>query len=246
MIVAAAAFALMQATAVLTGTVLTDSTERPIANAEVSISSLGLTTRSDSAGRFMLAKIPRGAQEITVRAVGYAAIVTQLTFANAQRIRVNLLMERAIVAASAQALKRIYVKARSPSGDNPRIAEFDERMKFGIGTFITQPTFERNEGRAFAEVLIARIAGVRTAGANSRSLVSTRGVISFTRQACFVRVVLDGIVQNLEGGFNIDAIDLSTVAAVEYYTLSESPLQFNFAGSGACGTLVIWTRYRVK
>jgi hypothetical protein len=42
--------------------------------------------------------------------------------------------------------------------------------------------------------------------------------------------------------FSIDAIDPTDVAAVEFYTVSQTPLQFNSTGGAPCGTLVIWTR----
>ncbi len=248
MILAASVCALMQATAVLTGTVLTDSTERPIANAEIAIVSLGLTARSDSAGNFTLSKIPRGAYDVTVRALGFGVLLTRLAFANGQRIETDLLMQR--VTQTAQPLERVDVKAKSLSGDSPRIAEFDERMKFGIGTFLTQPTFEKADGRKLAEVLVGRLPGVRTANIGRppvRTLVTSRGSISLRGPSvCPVRTILDGLVQDLGSLGGIDSLDPSLIAAVEYYTVAQTPAQFNFAGNAPCGTLVIWTRYKVK
>ena len=260
MMLAATAFALMQATAVLTGTVLTDSTERPIANAEISIVSLGLTARSDSVGNFTIGKIPRGAYEVTVRALGFGALSTRFSFADGQRIETDLLMQ--IAAKPAQRLAAVDVKAKSSSGNNPRIAEFDERRKFGIGKFLPQAVFEKAEGRKMGDVLIGLIPGIRTlTWSANRAIVSTRGAISLrdlpkgdtvdfksgARPACYAQIVIDGLVRYMTKKdytlFNIDSIDPSSVAAMEYYTVAETPPQFNFSGNAPCGTLVIWTRY---
>ena len=246
MIVASVAFALMQATAVLTGTVLTDSTESPIANAEVAIASLGFVTRSDAHGNFTIGKIPRGTYAVSARALGYSVLLTSLTFDVGKHIEIDLLLQ--IAGRPAQQLSRVDVRAKSISGNNPRIAEFDERMKFGIGTFITQPAFEKAEGRKLAEALIQRIPGMRTVRFGSgRALVSERGVITINGPPhCYMRVVVDGFPQNVDDGFDIDTIDPLVISAGEFYTVAQTPAQFNIAGNAACGTLVLWTRYRVR
>lgn len=148
---------------------------------------------------------------------------------------------------SAQALAKINVTAtKRPSGNNPRIAEFDERRKMGFGKFLTQDVFVKAEGRKLAEVLVGSIPGLRTFNAsNGRLLVATRGVNSPRQVRCYVQVIVDDIVRNGtgDGSFDIDQIDPATVAATEFYTVSQRPAQFNRAGNAPCGTLVVWTRY---
>jgi hypothetical protein len=236
-----------QGPAVLVGSVLTDSTERPIANAEISIAALNLRVRSDSGGAFTLAGVPAGKHTVTVRAPGYAEFTTVIAFATSQRVEADLLLQVLSKSGSAQTLAAVDVKAARPSssGDNPRIAEFDERRKFGLGKFLTQEVFEKAEGRKLAEVLIQRIPGLRTSGTTSRVLVASRGTISFKQLACPVQIIIDDIVQNSSNGaptFDIDTIDPNRVAAVEFYTVANRPAQFN-RGGAPCGTLVIWTRW---
>jgi hypothetical protein len=57
------------ATSSLAGTVLADSSERPIANAEVIVAALELRTRSDSTGAFVLSGIAPGRHMVVFRAV---------------------------------------------------------------------------------------------------------------------------------------------------------------------------------
>ena len=225
----------------LAGVVVADSSERPIAGAEITIAELKLAVRSDSMGAFVLAGIPAGRYVVTVRAVGYAAISTGVIFARGQRVNADLVLSRA-----AQSLAKVDVKATtSTSGNNPRIAEFDDRRKMGFGKFLTQDVFEKAEGRKLGEVLVQRIAGVRTLGSSNRILVATRGVNSPQQRNCPVQVIIDDIVQNSStgaAGFDIDSIDPDRIAAVEFYTVSNRPEQFN-RGGAPCGTLVIWTRW---
>ncbi len=230
--------------ATLTGLVLTDSTEHPIANAEIAIVSMRLSVRSDTVGAFLLTGIAAGRHVVTVRALGYAEFSTSMLFAGGQRVEADLLLKPV-----AQSLAKIDVKATSkPSGDNPRIAEFDERRKMGFGRFLTQEVFEKAEGRKLGEVLVQRVPGLRTISKNgARLLVATRGVNSPSQVFCYVQVILDDIVQNsststASTGFDIDSIDPDRVAAIEFYTVSNRPAQFN-RGGAPCGTLVIWTRW---
>ena len=238
----AAAQARTKPLATFAGSALTDSTERPIANAEIAIASLRLAVRSDSAGAFVLAGIAAGRHVVTVRAVGYTEFTTSMMFADGQRVEADLLLKPTV-----QSLARVDVKAaKSMSGNNPRIAEFDERRKMGFGAFLTQDVFEKAEGRKLGEVLVQRVPGLRTVNkSGSRYLVGTRGVNSPSQVLCYVQVIIDDIVQNSSTGaaaFDIDSIDPERIAAVEFYTVSNRPAQFN-RGGAPCGTLVIWTRW---
>jgi len=245
------------ASARLTGNVLSDSNERPIANASISIPELNLNTRSDSTGAFSLGGIPAGRYVVQVRAVGFAEFTSAMTFVAGQQYDADLLLRPA-----AQSLAKVDVKAtKSTSGDNPRIAEFDERRKMGFGAFITQDAFEKADGRKLADVLVQRIPGIRALSAGGALyLVATRGRIAMGSQMpCPVQVIIDDIVQNSStnqkaprastatsevpaDAFEISMLNPDRIAAVEFYTVANRPAQFN-RGGAPCGTLVIWTRW---
>lgn len=236
------------ATSSLAGTVLADSSERPIANAEVIVAALELRTRSDSTGAFVLSGIAPGRHMVVFRAVGYEALSTEMTFAAGERVDADIVLRPAAAgSASAQSLARVDVVAASASGNNPRIAEFDERRKMGFGRFLTQEVFEKSEGRKLSEVLIGKLPGVRTLSRQgARILVATRGSISMDPRPCPVQIIIDDQVRNPGLGqemFDIDQVDPSTIAAAEFYTVSQRPVQFNRAGNAPCGTLVIWSRW---
>lgn len=244
-------------TATFVGTVLSDSTERPIANAEVSIGALQLIVRSDSAGNFTLGGITAGRYTVTIRAVGFAPFSSAMTFAAGEKMEADLLLRP-----SSQTLERVDVTAKKGSGNHPRIAEFDERRKSGFGSYITQDEFDKADGRKLADVLTGKIPGLSSAMySNRRALIANRGVISVNQRRsgdetdkalgakarCYVQVIVDGILRY--GGrmgealLDIDSIDPTHIAAAEYYTVSQLPVQFNMSSGAACGTLVIWLRY---
>ena len=239
----------------LVGSVLVDSTERPVVSAIVSIPALNLSTRSDAAGAFTLGGIPAGRHTVVVRAVGYTELSSPMTFVAGQQIEADLLLRP-----SAQALAKVDVTAaRSTSGNNPRIGEFDERRKMGFGTFLTQDVFEKAEGRKLDDVLVQRIPGIRSLSAGgARYLVATRGSIAMSMKPCPVQVIIDDIVQNSStsqkpprasaansevpaDAFEINTLDPDRIAAIEFYTVANRPAQFN-RGGAPCGTLVVWTR----
>ncbi len=238
-----------QAGAILAGNVLSDSTERPIAGAEISIASLRVSVRSDSAGGFVIPGIAAGRQVVTVRAVGYAELTTTLVFGAGERIETDLLLRPV-----AQSLAKVEVTAAPPFGDNPRIAEFEERRKMGIGRFVTQEELAKSEGRKMIDVIMGRIPGLRhvSDARGRRTLVSGRGATRFSLAPCKVRIVMDGVpgvvVDNIPmaGGLELDAIDPSTIAAMEYYTPATLPPQFNFEGNNPCGTLLLWSRWKPR
>ncbi len=227
-----------QAGASLSGRVLVESTEDPIAGVEISIAGQEVSARSDSGGRFALRGIRPGRHVVLLRAIGFSEYSTTLHFFGGQEIETDF----ALVPLG-QSLAKVEVKATPPSGDNPRIAEFDERRKFGMGRFVTQAELEKAEGRNLVTFLIGRIPGLRCAPIGYRcELVSGRGPVKFSAAPCLVRVVYDGFPGGNQIGLN--DMDPSTIAAVEYYTPTNLPPQFNFEGNNPCGTLIVWSRWK--
>ena len=133
----------------------------------------------------------------------------------------------------------------------------------GIGHFLTQDYFDKNDGRKLSDMLIGSVPGVRTMTyGGRRALISTRGLISIEKMPrgdavdrgmgamarCYIQIIVDDLVRYGTGGrdeslFDIDQIDPSTIAAIEYYSVAQLPLQFNRGGNAPCGTLVIWSRF---
>ena len=226
-------------TGTLVGMVLVDGVERPITGADVVIGGTGLEARTDSAGRFTVAGVPRGNHVVGVRALGFAPGAWKITFTDGERVEIDFLLTAAV-----QSLEKVEVKASE--GVAPSIAlkmsGFLERQKFGEGRFIEQDVLEKARGRRLAEVLTGRIPGFvvlvhprtgrRFLGSNRRT----------TGPQCSVRVIMDGLTHPGPDPFWIDNIDPGMVAGVEFYSVATTPPQFNGTGTAPCGTLVIWSR----
>jgi hypothetical protein len=245
-----ASTALAQGT--LTGLVLTDPDERPIAGAEIIFTNLARAARSDSAGRFRIVGIPVGAQAVLVRMAGYQPWIGSVTFEQNRTVEADFLLK-----AVATALPVVEVSA----GANryaTKLTEFDERRKGGHGRFITADEIEKHADRQLSDLLIARIPGIRLVGyAEDRAVSTTHN----GRVECLVQVVLDGnIIYNGNQGqppFKVNSLSTADVIGIEFYTTGSTPARYTMTGGGsrgapgakggtfggaACGTLILWTK----
>ncbi|MCA0376884.1 MAG: carboxypeptidase-like regulatory domain-containing protein [Gemmatimonadetes bacterium] len=241
--------------AVVTGTILADSTERPIEGAEIVLGENAARARSDSAGIFTLAAVAPGTYRLVVRAFGYHPFNTTVTLGAGQRFEADLLLTRA-----PQQLGTVDVSTDAITRARWR-DDFNERRRLGIGHFIDEDVLSKAEGKSWASNIVGRVPGIRIIMYNGRqSFASTRGVISFGNSpggdsfdkmqgapiACYVAIVIDDLVRYGsavgEPLLDITQIEPGSIAAAEYYTPSTVPTRFNRGGNAPCGTLVLWRR----
>ncbi len=130
-------------TATLAG-VVTDSTNKPITNAEVMLPDLGKGTGTNEQGAFVLRDIPAGLQHVTVRHVGYGPVETQLTFVGGQTIQRHIVMVRSTT------LDSVVVTEKST---DHALDDFEANRKVGLGHFLTRAELAPQEGRSTAAVL---------------------------------------------------------------------------------------------
>lgn len=235
----------------LIGTVIDDATSKPVANAEITIAALKLTTRSDSAGNFTIGEIPVGLHAITINASGFAPLMTRVPFADGQRIESDFALKPG---GSTTVLRP--VETHSTSSSLGPMAGFEERRSTGTGRYITREAFESASGRKFADILKQKLPGIMLISNNGMrsAATSNRGLQSITqspgtadtRKECYAQVIVDGIIMyaSSKGNrpFDLDSVDPNSVVGVEFYSVSQTPAQFNASGSAPCGTLVIWSR----
>lgn len=230
------------AQAIIAGTVFADSTNRPIANAEVTITALGRSARTDSAGNFTLTNVAAGMQLLTIRALGYAPQTQRLPLRDGQTLESDFFLKR-----SAQQLEAVDVTANAAPGMSMRMrmSGFEERKKLGFGHFLTRDDFEKFDGRKLADMMVGRMPGLRIYydRQGGRWLVSKKNL---GKGPCYVRVYIDGLLFNPDvpyaQQFSPDRFDPSQFAGAEYYSTAATPPQFNATGAQPCGTLVLWTR----
>lgn len=225
-------------TSSLSGAVVTDSGDVPIANAEVVIEGLNMSARSDSKGNFLITGVPVGPHRITVRQIGYEAFTTVLRFRAAEKIEADFVMKPVVTK-----LAKVDVKGTAASKYAARLQDFEERRKFGNGRFLTSEVFEEAVGQNLSQVLVSRIPGIRTDGKGTQQvLVSRRGTDN-----CRLQVIVNGLVRyNGRLGdlpFDVNNLYTSEIIGFEYYTSAQTPAQLGGTGAGSvCGTAVFWTK----
>ena len=237
------------AVATFTGVVVADSSDRPLADAEIAIPSLALTTRSNALGAFRLTDVPAGSHSVVVRRVGYGAMTAEVTFA------ANDEEDRRIVLRPMTTLDSVSVTAtRTDVG----MLTFEENRRAGLGTFLTRDELAKSEGRKIGDVLsMVQGAGVvrgRTSGAWIMARRSTSSAVYAPSEiekmqgivrGCYAQVYLDGQLQNPSlptEPFDVNSVPVNQIEAVEWYASpAQTPARYTRLGS-PCGVLVIHTR----
>jgi hypothetical protein len=220
----------------LAGTVVIDSSDTPIANAEIMLTDLSLSVRSDSSGRFLIANIPAGPHRAVVRQVGFEPFSATLIFSPGERVEADFVLSPVVTQ-----LSDVRVTAASDRRYAMRLAEFEDRRRFGNGRFLTSNVFEDGVGRELAQVMISNIPGVRTKVVNGRAALISRR----SGEDCPMQVLVNGLLMKPmtgEIGFDINSINTNDVIGLEFYTVATTPIQFTGTNAGHCGTVLVWTK----
>src|SRR5688572_29694984 len=162
--------------AVFRGVVIADSTRAPVADVEVVLPDLGLTTRSDARGQFRIAEIPPGTHRVVARRIGYGAMESQVTFA------ANDEEERQVVLSNVQLLAQVDVIS---SVLDIQMKEFAENQRTGLGRFMTRDALTGYDAMPMG-VAIGRLPqmrmvsgpGARSWPATSRDRTNFQGIVS--------------------------------------------------------------------
>jgi hypothetical protein len=210
--------------------VVTDTARHPIPSVEVGLlwgREIVRTTRTDSAGRFQLADLPRGKISIVARRLGFQPrVYTVQIREGATRAFLPVVLDP-----MPAELDKVIVLARVAASGG-RLKEFYERKsRHGWGRFIEREEIERRHPMRMSDML-RTIPGVRVLpGRGFANVVRMRG-------GCAPTVWLDGLPLR---GTEIDEVVFpSEVAGVEVYHSVGMPIQF--MSHGGCGAIVVWTR----
>lgn len=215
--------------AILTGRVLHGAAEQPVADAIVELAAIGLSTRTDSLGRYRFSAVPVGEHQVAARAVGYDGWTGALRFAAGDTVEVDILLGTALTK-----LAKMRVTAAASDGWTAlNLREFEDRRRTGLGKFLTKDYFEANEGLSVGSVIARRIAGLRhngKFGMQETVYVASRG------RKCIPSIVLNGLPTN---AFGISLLQATEILGFEFHTAATAPAVYN---RGACGTFIIWTK----
>ena len=238
------------AVAAFAGAVLADSTNQPLAGAEVSLPDLSLRALTNDQGVFRLSDVPTGDQRVVIRRMGYAPLDQRVTFAPNAVVTRRVLLERVVM------LDSVIVEA-----SNVAIPEFEEHRKLGLGHFITRAELAKRDVSHLDEILETMpglkiwhdpIQPTKAFAVRSRGTVSLSQIHGTNIADCYSSVYVDGWPVYGKSGsdadndpaklFDINVIPPNRIEAIEYYAgPAETPAKYSGVNS-QCGVLVIWTR----
>ena len=240
----------VNAQSVFTGRVLTDSGV-PIAGAEVVIARLQKAERTNAAGEFRFTGLPEGFHAVGVRAPGFAPKGDTIQVAEAGEVRREYRLSRIETT-----LPEVPVTTTLL---DRKLVEFHERRRtLGAGRFLDSAEFANTRGTKTSDRL-TKLPGLLIQRGDSRQGRGSEMFVTNSRQRsagepgsqsmCKSLVWLDGV--NLGTEFNVNSLDPSTIAAVEWYAGQFVPAKlavpprFSATTGGVeqyCGVLVIWLR----
>ena len=216
------------------GRVRTDSTEIPLVGAEISLIAAHINQRTNERGEFIFQAVPAGEHVVLIRMPGYAPKVDTIEVADAGDVRREYRLSR-IQATLPEVPVTTTLLDR-------KLADFaDRKRRLGMGRFLDSAEFAKAAGTRTSDRL-RRLSGlmVHHGRGMSASIGSSRGI---TVRTCRADVWLDGL--NIGQGFDVNSIDPSEVAGIEWYP-GIIPHQFTSTQKlgvpTPCGALVIWLR----
>jgi outer membrane cobalamin receptor len=203
---------------------------RPLGGARVSVVGSDVVGTTSPNGAFALSGLPSGTYSLEVKAIGYAPTRVAVNLARTRTPRVDVAvgervtqLESVVVQADRTKLERDYTG-------------FQERMKRGMGRFITEEDIARRSAIQLTDALrtVPGLSVVPTGGLG----YTVRG-----RGGCTPDLFLDGM-RIMDGTSEIDRLVPPTdVAGIEVYNgAGTTPPQLQAAGGGSCGVVAVWTK----
>lgn len=222
----------------------------PLAGAQLRILELGRLAHGGTMGEAWFRHVPAGTYTIAARRIGYAPISTRVVVRDRpDTVEVTLFLRPA-----AQQLPEVTIEAAGVAGFNPGLREFARHEQRGFGRFMALPQLERDGTREIANVIFARVPGLRivTSADHVHTYLFAVGWLGPLKAGqkgdaapppgtCPhpVQVYVDGVFQ---ADPDISTITAADLAAVEFYDGIDTPVEYRRAGS-ECGVLVLWTRW---
>jgi hypothetical protein len=250
-----------QVPATLSGSAI-DSSGVPLRDVEIRVATLPLVTRTDAQGNYRFVEIPAGTYLVTARAVGFQLSNVSITFRDDSAYSHRFTMRRSV-----NLLDSVAVRAER---SDPRLLEFEENRRVGLGQFLTREELEAQRGQTMAAILgkLRSVGIVRGMGGRGW-ILSKRTTPSGTCRegarnagsplygpdrserfqgmvcACYAQVYLDNTLMNPgqpSEPFDVNQFAADQIEAIEWYASpAQTPSKYARLNS-ACGVYVMHTR----
>jgi hypothetical protein len=219
----------------LTGRVI-NAAGAPVANARVDVQGTGAAALSREDGSFGFTDLPSGTQALVVRQLGFEPVEVAVELSGRAPKQVTVTMAK-----PARVLDPVAVVAEKSKAGLDQVG-FTRRQKSGFGYFMTTEDIESRQATRMTD-LFRTVPSLRVVPSGMDYVVeSARDV-----QGGCVRYVVDGSPYQSMFAGDIDRLmPPHDVAAIEVYTGSSTPAEFQAAGASSCTTVVMWSRFKVR
>ena len=214
----------------LTGRVV-NQVGRPLPTARVQLDGTTRAAATRENGEFTLDSLPPGTQTVSVRLLGYAPAEQAVDLTSREPTNVTIKLTDFVPVLEAVRVTAARERALDGVG-------FSRRKRASAGHFMEGDAINTN-ALNFSDV-VRTAPGIRTVPVNGRQMiVSSRDI-----NGC-VNVWIDGTQwQQMEPGDIDDFVKPGELAAIEVYSVSNTPAEFQ-ARNGSCATIVAWTVRRL-
>jgi hypothetical protein len=219
----------------LTGRVI-NAAGAPVANARVDVQGTGAVALSRDDGTFGFTDLPSGTQSVVVRQLGFQPVEVPVELSGREPKNVTVTMAK-----PARVLDPVAVTAERSTAGLDQVG-FNRRHKSGFGYFMTTEQIESRNATRMTD-LFRGVPSLRVVPSGMDYVVeSARDATG----GC-VRYVVDGApYQSLFPGDVDRLMPPHDVAAIEVYTGSNTPAEFQAPGNSSCTTVVMWSRFKVR
>ena len=212
------------------------ATGRPIPGARVTLWGTGVETTTNERGEFFLGALPGGTHTLDVRAVGFTPVQQPVDIIQGAAGGTEIeLANLGIMLDTVRVTARLYTSRK--------LAEFERRMRSGLGHYILEADIERRRPM-FLTDLLRMVPGVsvmpsRFGGEDVLMRADITG-------RCRPEVFIDGARMFNDPSFPLNSIVATQdIRAVEVYSRSLT-VPPEFGSMSQCGAIVIWTGPRRK
>lgn len=219
----------------LTGRVI-NAAGAPVMNARVDVQGTGAATLSRQDGSFGFTDLPSGTQSLVVRQLGFEPVEIAVELSARAPKQVTVTMSK-----PAHVLETVAVTAERSKAGLDQVG-FNRRQKNGFGYFMTTEDIEKRQATRMTD-LFRTVPSLRVVPSGMDYVVESGRDV----QGGCVKYVVDGAPYEALFAGDIDRLmPPNDVAAIEVYSGSSAPAEFQAPGSSSCTVVVMWSRFKVK
>jgi hypothetical protein len=216
----------------------------PLSDAQVSVSDLNVSARTDWSGEVRIPNVAAGKHKFEIRRAGYEPLDVDLLVQGDSMGPVFRLakVETAITPGTPGTPALAPVKVAGDASTS-YLADFERRRSQGRGRFLTAADLDKKANRSLVAVLASAFGGLMSTpdparpGHNILMTRSTKPRLTNVDVHCGIDVYLDNS-QYLD---DLEALHPSDLAGVEYYAIESAPGEYRKLTDN-CAVLVLWSR----